>query len=190
MTKTSPKEKPFLELLKKNCTNCKPGTIKTYYMNIRRLYHLEFEGDVPLNGKWLDSDKLFAKYKKTDLKVRRHLSTAAIKSFSAYKKDNKKYYKNFIQDQNDYVELRKKHLKTDTEKKNWTSIKELKKAARQLKQRLKHTLEATPTLKNLYRIQFWLSLKMFTEVPVRNDFPTLEIKKNEKGNYIKMHLDS
>ena len=69
MTKKSPKKgKTFLQLLKKQCQKCTAGTVKTYLQNIRRLYRLEFEGDVPLTGgKWLDSDKLFAKYKKTDL---------------------------------------------------------------------------------------------------------------------------
>ena len=186
MTVTSPKGKTFLDLLKKQCQKCTKGTVKTYLQNIRRLYRLEFEGDVPLTGKWLDSDKLFAKYKKQDLKVRRHLSTGAIKALASYGKDTKKWYKNFIDDQNDYAEKRLKHEKSDTEKKNWTSIKELKKATKQLKQRIKHILEATPTLSNLYKIQFWLVLKMYTEVPVRNDMPTVELKKNEKGNYVKM----
>ena len=185
MSKTA-KGKTFLELLKKQCQKCTKGTVKTYLQNIRRLYRLEFEGDVPLTGKWLDSEKLFAKYKKTELKVRRHLSTASIKAHAAYGKDNKKWYKHFIDDQNKYSEQRAKHLKSDTEKKNWTSVKELKKATKQLKQRLKHALEGTPTLANLYRIQFWLVLKMYTEVPVRNDFPTLELKKSSNGNYIKM----
>ena len=190
---TNPKSPPetsnsenarFLGLLKKQCKKCTKGTLKTYLQNVRRLYRLHFEGDVPLNGKWLDSDALFKKYKATPLKVRRHLSTASIKAHAAYKKDDQKWYKSFIKDQNDYTAQRAKHQKSDVEKKKWTTVKELKKAATSLKKRFRHILKATPTLANLYRIQWWLVLKLFADIPVRNDFPTVELTKS-KGNYLK-----
>ena len=177
---TSPK---FLSLLKKTCKNCTKSTLKTYLTNIRRLYRLQFEGDVPMNAKWLASDALFKKYRNQPLKVRRHLGTAAIKAYASYEKDPKKYYKHFIDDQNAYTAQRAKHEKTPDEIKKWTSTKDLKKATRQLKQRLKHILEAPPSLKNMYRYQWYIVLKMFPEVPTRNDFATVELKKS-KGNYL------
>ena len=174
----------FEELLKKQCKKCTNGTLKTYLTSIRRLYHLEFEGEVPTDGKWLNSSKLFEKYKKIPVNIRRHLSTGAIKALQAYDMDTKKWYKSFMDDQAEYTKQRAKHEKTPNEKKKWTSVKQLKKAATDLKKRFRYILEAPPTLKNLYKIQWWLVIKLFTQIPVRNDFPTLRLKKSDQGNYI------
>jgi len=177
------KEKKFVELLQKTCLKCTKSTLKTYLQSIRRLYRLENEGDVPLNSKWLKSDSLFKKYKKLPLKVRRHLSTGAWKALKSYGEDNKKWYKTFIDDQNQYSEERAKHKKSDTEKEKWTSVKQLKKAATDLKRRFRHILEQKPTLSNLYKLQWWLVIKMFTQVPTRNDTGTIELSKS-KGNWL------
>ena len=107
----------FEELLKKQCKKCTTGTLKTYLTSIRRLYHLEFEGEVPTDGKWLNSSKLFAKYKKIPVNIRRHLSTGSIKALAAYDMDTKKWYKSFMDDQAEYTKQRAKHEKTPNEKK-------------------------------------------------------------------------
>ena len=163
---------------------CTKSTLKTYMTSIRRLYRLgDVEGPIPLNGKWLDSDSLFKKYKALPLSKRRHLSTASIKSHNSYKKDHKKWYQSFLDDQNEYSDDRAKRTKTDYQKKNWTTVKELKKAAKDLKRRFRHILEQTPTLSNLYKLQFWIVLKSFVEVPTRNDTGTIELSKS-KGNWL------
>ena len=144
---------------------------------------MENEGDVPLTSKWLKSESLFKKYKALPLNVRRHLSTGAWKALKSYGEDDKKWYKTFINDQNEYSEERAKHKKSDVEKEKWTSVKQLKKAATDLKRRFRHILEQTPTLSNLYKLQWWLVIKMFTQVPTRNDTGTIELSKS-KGNWL------
>ena len=158
----------FADLLKKKCLKCTKGSLKTYLQNVRRLYKLEFEGPVPTTATWLGSEALFKKYKKIPVNIRRHLSLGAIKALQSYGKETakNKWYKAMIDDQNDYVAQRAKHEKTDTEKEKWTSTKALKKAARDLKRRYRHVLESKPTLANLYRIQWWLVIKLFTTIRV------------------------
>ena len=59
--------------------------------------------------------------------------------------DTKKWYKSFMDDQAEYTKQRAKHEKTPNEKKKWTSVKQLKKAATDLKKRFRYILEAPPT---------------------------------------------
>ena len=62
----------------------------------------------------------------------------------------------------------------------------LRKAAVELKKRLKHSvLDAEPSLKGLYKYQFFIALKLFTQVGFRNTFPTIHIgNKETKGNVL------
>ena len=63
-------------------------------------------------------------------------------------------------------------------------MKELKKAAKEYQRRIKRVYKKKdPTLGDLYAVQKWLVLRLVTELPFRNDLPTINV--NEKtGNYL------
>ena len=42
--------------LKQSCKNCTPETIKVYFRNIKRLYKLIDDGDLPDSAGWLKKD--------------------------------------------------------------------------------------------------------------------------------------
>ena len=177
----------FADKLKKVCKSCKQNTIRTYMQNVKRLYALiEPDKEVPATSTWLNSDKLKAAFKKLPLNIRRPLSMSGMKAASAHELKSKYRYDVMTDTQHEYMEQRNKNEKTDREKDKMLSggIKELKRAAVEYKRRLRHDLKKTPNLKTLYKYGLWLSLRMFTEIPFRNDFANLKVKPNDTGNFI------
>lgn len=160
-----------------------------YWRNIKRLYRLTHDNDeVPLNAKWLASDALFAKYKKLPLKQRRHLSVAGIKVLQVLgvKNDESRWRIAMLEDANNHQVERAKNKKTKKEANDWPKggLKSISKASKEVLKRLKHKLAEEPNVATLYKYQFGVALRLFTEAPVRNDFATLEIEKNANGNYL------
>ena len=181
-------EDQFLELLKKVCKKCTKKTLQTYHQSVKRLYRLVNKGAPGATSSWLKSKELFEKYKKIPVNRRRHLSMGAQKAVQAYKlKDYHKWYNAMLDDQQIYQDSRKKGEKSETEKKLWLKggVKDIKKASNEVKRRLRHELKEEPNLKTLYRYQFYLVLKLFAELPVRNTFATLKVD-GKTGNRIVM----
>jgi hypothetical protein len=179
----------FKEKLKKASPKVKPGTLRLYLQNARRLYKMSGGGgELPETGSWLMKDVVWTKLKNMPVNTRRHLSLAGLKSSYAYKvseKQVKKWYGQMIRDSAVYQENRNKNKATDAEKKLLPKggIGALQKASKELKKRLRFVLAAEPTLKGLYRIQWWIALKLFTQVPFRNTFATITIG-GDKGNVL------
>lgn len=176
------------EKLEKVCASCSKNTIQVYLTNIRRLYKFfdENGNDIPLTGKWLNTDTVIKKYKALPFNIRRHLSTAAVKYFQAIGKEDEDWSKNMFSDQKLYQENRLKNKVTVYEKNKMLKggIKELKRITSELKRRINRDLRDDPhSLKSLYSYSMYISLRLFVELPFRNDFPTFQIS-GTKGNYI------
>ncbi len=185
-TEEEEEDDTFYKMLKKQCSKCTKKTLQTYHQSIRRLYKLNNEGSIPTTAKWLKSEKLFEKYKKIPVNIRRHLSTGAQKAVQAYKlEEYTKWYTAMLEDQQLYQTQREKGEKSETEKKLWLKggVKDIKKASNEVKRRLRHELTQDPNLNTLYRYQFYLILKLFAELPVRNTFASLKVS-GTKGNHI------
>ena len=174
----------FREKLEKVCEKCTEGTIKVYLQNIRRLYRFYDDGDVPASGTWLKSDKVVDAYTKLPFNKRRALSVAAVKACRAFGIDSDTWYKRLLKDQQEYRENRDKNERTPAEHSKILKggLKELKKISSEYKRQINRELKS-PTLKALYKYQLYLSMRLFGELPFRNDFPTFQLTKN-KGNYL------
>ena len=188
MTKTTSPKETFLSKLKGVCENCTKQTVLVYFRNVRRLYRLvesDKDKEVPLSGDWLGKKELFEKYAKQPLKVRRHLSSAAVKASKAYKKNSEKWEVKMYKDASLYERQRSKNKRSDKEKEAWPKggMASIRRASREQWKRVKVLLHEEPNLKVLYKYQMFLALKLFADTPFRNLFPSFSLKKND-GNYI------
>lgn len=163
-----------------------PNSIKVYLQNIRRLYRFyDAEGSIPLTGKWLNSDKVLKQYKALPFNIRRHLSTAAVKAEQVYQSKDAKWFKRMFEDQKEYQDHRNKNKKSETEKEKMLKggVKDLKKAATEYKRRINSELKREHSMRSLYKYQLYICLRLFVELPFRNDFPTFHVN-SPKDNYI------
>ena len=111
----------FFKKLKSNCSSCKAATVKVYFNATKRLLKLfdDTLDEIPLNSKWLMSEKLMAAVKKVELGKRRHLSSAAYKATKVYKlKADNKWLTQMKADIADYEAKRNKNKKSAHEIKN------------------------------------------------------------------------
>ena len=90
-----------------------------------------------------------------------------------------------LDDVEKYQAQRNLNKRSDYEKENLPkSIGELKRAAKEYQLRIKRTYaKDEPTLHDLYQVQKWFVLRLVTELPFRNDLPTINISKRS-GNYL------
>ena len=178
----------FFKLLKAVCKKCKKASLLVYHQNIKRLYRL-IEPDathVPTSQEWLDSEELWKKYKAKPVNIRRHLSTAGMKAASALKmKPENKWYAAMIKDQSLYQKERNKNEPSEKEKAliPKRGLKAIKKSAIELKKRIKFVLQAEPSKSNLYKYQWFIALKLYSEIPFRNTFADINIS-GTKGNHL------
>ena len=176
----------FLKMLTKICGSCTPQSIKVYLRNIRRLHQLISDDQIPTTGKWLSDKKLMTAFKKLDLPKRRAISVAAVKATKAYGTSAESWNTQMYKAQSEYTDKRNKNEKSEVEKDKWPKggFQAIKKAAVEQKRRLRHILKGKPTLAGLYKYQFFIVLKLFTQLPFRNTFATLQIEKTTQGNYL------
>ena len=181
--------------LRKVCKRCTDSTIKTYKQTIRRLYRFHSPtGDIPTDGDWLSSKAVEKGYAALPFNKRRHLSTAGWKSVQAYGTEEstvgKEWFKRMVADQEEYQKDRSKNKATDHEKSKFlkNGLADLKKATTEFKRRINPMLKKPPTLKTLYKYQLYMSLRLYMELPFRNDFPTFKVNEydGKKDNYIKL----
>ena len=178
----------YLAKLKEVCKSCSPETVKVYLRNTKRLYKLTNEGDdIPVKSKWLKNEKLVKKYKAQPLKIRRHLSVAAVKFFQAVKEEPGNWYKHMVDDNKEYQDERGKNQKTDAEKELWQKkgYKAIRQAATEYWRRNKHEItNGDKTLRKLYSFQTFIVLRMFSEVPMRNTFADFFLTDVKGKNYV------
>ena len=177
---------PFKDKLEKVCEKCTDATKKVYLQNIKRLYRFfDPEGEVPMSGTWLNSDKVLKQYKALPFSKRRALSVGAVKAARAYKMNSDAWYKRLVDDQDKYRANRNQNKRSSEEAQKMLKggVKELKKMASEYKRQINRELGTTPTLKGLYKYQLYLAMRLFVELPFRNDFPTFRVS-GQDGNYI------
>ena len=178
----------YLAKLTEVCKSCSPETVKVYFRNTKRLYKLTNEGDdIPVNSKWLKNEKLVKKYKSQPLKIRRHLSVAAVKFFQAVKEEPGNWYKYMVDDNKSYQDERGKNQKTEAEKELWPKkgYKAIRQAATEYWRRNKHEItNGDKTLRKLYSFQTFIVLRMFSEVPMRNTFADFFLVDVKGKNYV------
>lgn len=186
--KEAVKDGAFLERLKKKCLSCTENSIKVYLRSIRRLHLLVGEGPIPETGAWLTKEPLMTAFRKLPLTQRRSLSVAAVKAGHVYGKPPEKWNTEMFKAQSLYTNQRSKNLKTDKEKELWPKggFSAIRKAATEQRRRIRHVLGAPPTLGGLYRYGMYLVLRLFSELPWRNGFADLQLKKTKEGNYIEL----
>jgi hypothetical protein len=133
------------------------------------------EGPVPLNNStWLESKAVLTQYDALPFSSRRALSVAGLKASRAYGINTDKWYARMLDDQEEYRKNRAKNKR----------VKELKKITSEYKRHINRELREPPTLKSLYKYQLYLCLRLFVDLPFRNDFPTFSLTQSKTGNYI------
>jgi len=183
--KVDPKTEGFEKKLRKKCPKCSDASIKVYLRNAKRLWKLVGEGEIPANGAWLSNEKLFSKFKGLTAAQKRSLSVAGVKASQAYGLNVERWNTLMYKTQNQYIETRNKNVKSDVEKEKWPKggFASLKKAAVEMKKRIRHVIRDKPTLQGLYQYQLFITLKLFQDLPFRNNFADMKISKGD-GNYI------
>ena len=128
------------------------------------------------------------KFKKLPLSQRRTLSVAAVKAGQVYGKAQEQWVSQMYKSQSEYTDQRNKNLKTDKEKKLWPKggFSAIKKAATEQKRRIRHVLEEEPSFEGLFHYGMYIVLRLFSELPFRNDFATLQVAETKEGNYIEV----
>lgn len=145
--------------------------------------------DIPNTSKWLMSQALEKKVKALTLNKRRHLTSIAYIASKAYGlKDNNKWQGLMLSDVASYQAQRAKNKKSAYEEENLpSSMKEFVKAGKDYQTRIKRTYtKRNPSLADLYKVQKWLVLRLATELPFRNDLPTINVSV-KTGNYLDKH---
>ena len=148
-----------------------------------------YDGDpeLPTKGTWLNSDKLKHKIRGLPLNVRRNITSALLVAARTYKIDEKYWYTRMIEDAAKYQQKRKQNKKSAYEEKHLPeSFDKLKKKTTEYKRTLKLDFTSPPTLSNLYKLQWWVILRLIQELPFRNDLPTINVKA-KKGNHLLKH---
>ena len=191
MTKTISKE-ALRKKLKPTCTNCTDSTITVYAHNILRLYRLVKPGSegVPASGGWLKDKSLYKKFDSQKLSARRVLSVAAVKANVMYKNEkNEDWTIRMNRTVEEYEKQRDKRIKTPREQARWPTkgYDSLKTAAEKLKKEFKTQIANTKTTSDLYKVQQYIILKLYSEHALRLDWADVKLKKPEKDqkwNYL------
>ena len=172
----------FYPKMKAVCEKCTENTIYVYLRNTVRLRKLVSDSEeIPKTAAWLKEDKLFKAWGKLNLSQRRLLGTAAVKSLKAYGTTSPKWDKKLAEAAEEYDRLRNKRHRSEKEKAKWPAKKgydALKTAAKQMKSEIKLDLAASPkTLKNLWNIQKWAVLVLYSQHALRLDFADVHLEK-------------
>ena len=177
----------FEKKLRAKCERCSEASIKVYLRNVKRLHKLVGDGEIPETGAWLSKENLFSKFKGLTAPQKRSLAVAAVIAAKSYGKPIEKWETLMYKTQGDYLEKRNKNIKSDVEKKKWPKggFAAIKKAAVEMKKRIRHVISGKPTLQGLYKYQLFICLKLFQDLPFRNSFADMKVSKGE-GNYIEI----
>lgn len=181
----------FENKLKLQCRKCSQQTIRVYMSGTRRLLRMTDPDakEIPKTSNWLMRKELENKVSALPLNKRRHLTSIGYIASKAYELplDNK-WHKLMLIDIEQYQAERTKNKQSDYEKENLPrNMKEVKKAAKEYQTRIKRIYKKTdPTISDLYKVQKWVVLRLITELPFRNDLPTINVY-SKKDNYLDKH---
>jgi len=176
----------FGEKLRAFKKGIRKSSVETYLRNIRRLRRVFSSEPIPSNASWLLAPKLIAWYDEQTLSVRRHLATAAI-ALGAYGKKSEKWQKRHTKSIEEYDAQRKKRTLSDAQKKLIPAkgFDSLKRAITHMRRTLKHVLSnGIKTLSELLRVQDLLILSLYFDYPIRLDYATLKLGRQDKENSI------
>ena len=168
-------------MMKKVCANCTASTINVYARNLFRLAKLAGHEGVPNNAKWLASKPLMAKFAKQPLNTRRLLSVAAVKGMKMYGQDTSGEWGPLMSKATEqYEKERDSRRKTKREKDRWPDkgYDSLKDVAKKLKKEVQGLLKKKePTVKELYRLQKYVVIALYSEHALRLDWADVKLSK-------------
>ena len=172
------------------CNNCTASTVKTYKNNMKRLSRLAGFETVPVSGKWLKKKKLLKSFDKLSLSARRVLSVAAVKLSQMYKQEKPlEWTERLAKAAAEYDEEREKGKKTDREKDNWPKdgYDAIGRAATEFKKTVsKYFGKKDPTAFELYKIQKYVILKLYSQHALRLDWADVFLGKKDSEKKISL----
>lgn len=177
----------FLDKLREKKKNLKRTSVDTYYRNIRRLRKVKHELPVPAtDSAWVHSKKLVSWWEDQPLNVRRHMATAAIVYLQVLGKDAKKWQERQQKSMREFDEERRGRKLSDKQQKMVPTkgFDALKKVVSDMKRELSHVLKKKAvewTMSDLRRVQDLLIISLYHNLPLRLDYATLQVGKNEKN---------
>ena len=135
----------------------------------------------------MSEKKLKSKYENLTVNVRRHMSAAAHIYLKAVGKESEYWKDRMFTDQDNYKAERKKNQKSGKEQKLWVEdgLKKLKQASSEFKRRIRQKLQKEPDETNLWLYTQYFILRFYSEIQLRNDLATVELKPKDKNNYLK-----
>ena len=167
--------------MEKVCTNCTPGTIQVYVRNLFRLAKLVGLEKVPKTAKWLNTKKLFTKFKSQPLNVRRMLSIAAVKGSKMYKQESSgQWGEALAKSTEQYEKERDARRKTKREKERWPEkgYDSLKDVAKKLKKEVSGLVKKQKlTVTELYKLQKYVIIALYSEHALRLDWADVRLEK-------------
>jgi len=176
-----------LRTLKKDL---KASSVETYLRNIRRLRKVHGELPIPAKeSKWLTGTKMFTWYDKQALSVRRHMATAASVALKVYKKESEEWRKRQQKSMKEFDEERRERQLSDKQKAKMPAkgFDVLKGVISTMKKELRHVLAKKTdewSMSDLLRVQDLVIISLYYDFPLRLDYATLTIGKQEEGNSI------
>lgn len=184
VTATTMTKEQAIAKMKKVCGNCTESTISVYTRNLFRLAKLAgFEG-IPKNAKWLASKSLMAKFAKQPLNVRRLLSVAGVKGMAMYKMDTSGEWGPLMSKATEqYEKERDARRKTKREKDRWPAkgYDSLKDVTKKLKKTVAPLLKkADLTVNELYRLQKYVIIALYSEHALRLDWADVKLGKTNE----------
>ena len=186
------KKDNFRQKMQKVCKLCSAATIDVYVRNTLRLVKLldPQAKIIPPKGGFLENPKIFTEFDKLNLNQRRLLSTAAVKSLDAFGKQRvEKWATRLANAAEEYDRLREKRQRSEKEKSKWPTkgFDSLRKAARIQKQHIVHIIRKdNKTLRDLWEIQKWLVLVLYSSHALRLDFADVYMQRpnDENKNFL------
>ena len=177
--------KTFAQKLREVKSKIKASSQDTYLRNIRRLRKVFGELPIPLDHKWVVTEKLYNYIQKQPLNVKRHLANSAFIALQVYGKTNERIKKLQQQTMADFDKDRKKRNLSAKQKSKIPEggFDRFKKVITQMKRELTH-IKKIESMSELMRFQDLLIISMYYEYPLRLDYATLKIGQSESGNVI------
>tara|TARA_R110000772_G_scaffold123098_1_gene229332 strand:- start:955 stop:1869 length:915 start_codon:yes stop_codon:yes gene_type:complete len=165
--------------------NIKPNSLNAYLIALKKLNN----GDKIEDLKFLENKKeVNEKLDKLALSTQKNYLTAVLVALQAVEEPNETiltYYRDKLDQLNtEYNNKIKTNSKSETQEKNWTTIKELNKIRRDYEKEVKNYEISTKeklTPKNKHLLQEYLVASLYTlKPPIRLDYAPMEVIKDEK----------
>ena len=164
----------------KNKRQIKDSSVKVYVFNIQKLHHKIFGNREVTSLEFLKDYKMVIHTLSEDMKpssIKTYLASIVVALTAENDEDTATFYReDMIKLANQHAENEAKQEKTETQLKNWVSLKELRTVVRNYKAQLKNVFTKNPdqiTPKERDLLQMWLVGSLYTgdsNPPTRNDY--------------------